>query len=49
MTRRDWLVSAAVAVICGVILVIFTDIEFITRRGHDCDAGGTTPLPAHCR
>ena len=49
MTRRDWLVSAAVAVICGVILVLFTDIEFILRRHQDCTAGGSEPLPAHCR
>jgi hypothetical protein len=49
MKRRDWLVSAAVALICGVILVIFTDIEFILRRAQDCPSGGSEPLPAHCR
>ena len=38
MTKRDLLVSGAVAVACSAILVVFTDIEVDLLRWINCSA-----------
>lgn len=36
MTQRHWIVTAAVAGLCAVILVLFTDIELTLVRWVNC-------------
>jgi hypothetical protein len=50
MSRRDWLVSAAVAGICMVILTLFTDFEESLRSWVQCpEALLPGERPSRCR
>jgi hypothetical protein len=41
VTRKDWLVSAALVLVCGGILVLFTDVEVNLSRWVSCGPLGS--------
>ncbi|MFM7238281.1 MAG: hypothetical protein ACKOZN_01580 [Cyanobium sp.] len=51
MRKSDWLVSALLVLICGGILVLFTDVELRLVRWVNCSvlAPGSERTSAMCR